>query len=178
MKIDHFLAIFSPEKVRYDKSKSSHDDQHEKTKKIYVSDFWFLKIHHRDICKTFWEIFQNLELWKIKINSRPFFYQKYLDMANEKYLMTISMEKWRKCTSQSFDFWNFIAQIFAKQVERFSKMMNLWKIWKLPILKAIFWPYMVGYDRQKLFYDNQHRKMKKIYISDFSFWKLCHKDLC
>ena len=41
-----------------------------------------------------------------------------------------------------------------------------------------FWPYMVENDKQKLFYDNQHGKIKKIYISDFSFWKLCHRDLC
>ena len=132
-----FLPIFLPETVRYGKSKSSHDDQHEKTKKMYISDFWFLKIHHRDICKTCWEIFENLEIMKNTKKcpfSRPFFYQKHLDMANEKYLMTIRMEKWKKCTSQNFYFWNFIVQIFAKQVERFSKMMNLWKIWKSPIL--------------------------------------------
>ena len=31
----------------------------------------------------------------------------------------------------------------------------------MPILLAIFWPYMVEYDKQKLSYDNQHGKMKK-----------------
>ena len=34
---------------------------------------------------------------------------------------------------------------------------------------GFFGPYMVGYDKQKLFYDNQHGKMKKVYISDFYF---------
>ena len=98
----------------------------------------------------------------------PIFHQKQLDMANGKCFMTIGMEKWRKCTSQIYDFWNFIAQIFAKQVERFSKIMNLWKIWKLPIWLAIFWPYMVEYDKQKLSYDNQRGKMKK-YTSQIFF---------
>ena len=92
-------------------------------------------------------------------------------MANEKYLMTMGMEKWRKCTSQIFDFWKFIAHEFAKLVERFSKIMNLWRIWKLPILLALFWPYMVEYDRQKLYYDNQHGKLKKICILDFFIWQ-------
>ena len=79
-KLPIFLAIFPPKTVRYGKSKSSHDDQHEKTKKMYISDFWLLKLHHRDICKTCWEIFKNYEIMKNKKNcpfSRPFFYQKH-----------------------------------------------------------------------------------------------------
>ena len=36
--------------------------------------------------------------------SRPIFHQKRLDIANKKYLMTISMEKLRKYTSQIFYF--------------------------------------------------------------------------
>ena len=52
--------------------------------------------------------------------------------------MTISMEKWRKCTSQIFCLSNFIAQIFAKQAERFSKNMNLWKMWKFDIQNIIW----------------------------------------
>ena len=93
-------------------------------------------------------------------------------MANEKYLMTISMEKWRKCTSQMFDFWNCIAQIFANKLRDFQKWWIYEKIWKLPILKAIFWSYMVENDKQQLFYDNQHGKMKKIYIIHLRFFSL------
>ena len=33
---------------------------------MYTSDFWFLKIHHTDICKTSWEIINKLEIMKIK----------------------------------------------------------------------------------------------------------------
>ena len=75
-----------------------------------------------------------MKLWKEKKKLPfywPFFYKKHLDMANEKYLMTIGMEKWRKFTSQIFDFWNFITEIFAKHVERFSKIMKLWRISKI-----------------------------------------------
>ena len=68
---------------------------------------------------------------------------------------------------RDFGFLKIIAHKFAKLVERFSKMMNLWKIGELPILLAIFGPYMVKYDKQKLSYDNQHWKLKKIHISDF-----------
>jgi hypothetical protein len=46
-------------------------------------------------------------------------------MANKKYLMMISMEKQRKCTSQIFDFTKFMTEIFAKLNERFSKIMEL-----------------------------------------------------
>ena len=56
--------------------------------------------------------------------SRPFFCHIWMDMANKKYIMTISMEKGRKCTSQIFYFWNFITEIFAKLNERFSKIMK------------------------------------------------------
>ena len=66
--------------------------------------------------------------------SRPIFHQKQSDIASKKYFMTISMEKQRKCTSQIFDFSNFITEIFAKHVGRFSNIMKLWKIGKLPIL--------------------------------------------
>ena len=36
--------------------------------------------------------------------SRPFFCHIRLDMANKKYVMTISTEKGRKCMTQIFDF--------------------------------------------------------------------------
>ena len=104
----------------------------------------YLQNMFRDFRKS-----RNNEKWENGPFSKPFFYQKHLDMANEKYLMTIGMEKWRKCTSQIFDFWKFIAHKFAKLVEIFSKIMNLWKIWKLSILLALFRPYMVEYYRQK-----------------------------
>ena len=100
---------------------------------MYDSDFWFLKIHHRDFCKIEREIFENHEITKnlqIGPYSRPFFYQIRLDMANKKYLMGISIGKGRKCMTQIFDFWKFITEIFAKLNERFSKIMKLRKIYK------------------------------------------------
>ena len=63
--------------------------------------------------------------------SRPFFCHIRLDMANKKYVMTISTEKGRKCMTQIFDFWKFITEIFAKLNERFSKIMKLRKIYKM-----------------------------------------------
>ena len=32
---------------------------------MYISDFPFLKLCHRDFCETFWEIFKNLKVFKI-----------------------------------------------------------------------------------------------------------------
>ena len=50
--------------VRYGKQYISHDDQHGKMKKMYISNFGFWKLHHRDFCQTFWEIFKNHEIMK------------------------------------------------------------------------------------------------------------------
>ena len=72
----------------------------------------------------------NYENWPF---SRPFFHQIQLAMTNKKYLMTISMDKLRKCTSQIFYFGNFVTEILAKCIERFSIIMKLWKLWKLAI---------------------------------------------
>ena len=89
--------------------------------------FYFFKniFLNLDLCKMYWEIFKK----RIQHKKWPFYHQKQLDMAN--YLMTISTEKQRKWTSQIFDFWNFITEIFVKHVERFSKIMKLWKIMKI-----------------------------------------------
>ena len=72
--------------------------------------------------------FQKKSNYKNRPFSRPVFHQIQLDMANKKHVMTISMEKWKKCTSQIFNFWNFVTEIFVKHVERFSKIMKLWKL--------------------------------------------------
>ena len=92
--------------------------------------------------------------------------------------MTISMKKRRKLTSQIFDFWKFITEIFAKHVERFSKIMKLRKIRKLPIFMAICPPETVTYGKSKSSHENQHEKIKKMYISDFWFLKIHHRDIC
>ena len=92
--------------------------------------------------------------------------------------MTISMKKRRKCTSQIFDFWKFITEIFAKHVERFSKIIKLWKTRKLSIFVAIFQPEKVRYGKSKSSHGDQHEKTKKMYISDFWFLKLHHRDFC
>ena len=34
-------------------------------KKMYISDFLILKLHHRDFCLTYWEIFKKWEIFKI-----------------------------------------------------------------------------------------------------------------
>ena len=65
---------------------------------------------------------------------RLFFGHMWLDMTNKNYLMTISMEKWRKCTSHIFHFGNFVTEICAKHTERFLKSIKLWKIPKFKFL--------------------------------------------
>jgi hypothetical protein len=62
-------------------------------------------------------------------------------------------------------------RIFAKHIERFSKSVK----WKK---NAIFWanllPDAVGYGLKVICQDDGHGKTKKMYISDFTFLKLCH----
>ena len=67
----------------------------------------------------------NYENWSF---SRPIYHQIQSDMAENLYAMTTAMEKQKKCASQIFHFWNFITQIFAKHIERFSKDVKLWQI--------------------------------------------------
>ena len=50
--------------VGYDKQKLFYDNQHGKMKKMYIIDFWFLKLHCTDLCKTSLEIFKNDEFMK------------------------------------------------------------------------------------------------------------------
>ena len=107
--------------------------------------------------------------------SRQFFYQIQLDMAKKKCVLTNSMAKWKNCTSQIFHFWNFVTEIFVKHVERFSKNEN-W--WKLAIFRAILIPDQVGYGWQIICQHCKHGQIKKMYISEFWFLKLCHRDFC
>ena len=119
--------------------------------------------------------FQKNKNYKNRPFSRPVFHQIQLDMANKKHATTISMEKWRKCTSQIFDFGNFVTEILCKHIERFSKCK---KLWKLAILFAILLPEIVSYGRQIIYHDYKHGQVKKMYISEFSFLKICHRDFC
>ena len=72
--------------------------------------------------------FQKLRKYENWSFSRPFIYQIQLDMATKKYVTTISMDKLKKCTSQFFNFWNFVTEIFVKHIERFSKIEKIWKL--------------------------------------------------
>ena len=47
-----------------------------------------------------------------------------------------------------------------------------------PFYRLFFGHIWLDMTNKKFFYDNQHGKMKKIHVSDFLFWKLCHRDLC
>ena len=68
-------------------------------------------------------------------------------MANNKYIMTISM-----------DFGNFITEIFAKHFERFSKKL---KFGKLAILHAILLHDLEGYGRTIMRHYYKHGQMNK-----------------
>ena len=57
-----------------------------------------------------------------------------------------------------FYFGNFETEIVAKHIERFSKIIKL---------------EMVSYDRKIMCLHYKHGQMKKMYISDLSFLKLC-----
>ena len=47
------FVIFSMKNAVTEKNRVHHDEEHGKTKKMAVSDFSFLKLCHRDFCKTF-----------------------------------------------------------------------------------------------------------------------------
>jgi hypothetical protein len=103
----------------------------------------------------------------------PFYYQKLYHMADKLYTMTICMDKLKICTSQIFNFWKFVTEIFVKHIERFSKSK---KLGKLAIFFAILLPETVSYGRQIIYHDYMHGQVKNMYISEFSFLKLCHRD--
>ena len=89
---------------------------------LFCSRFWFLKICHRDFCQTYWEIFENWDIMKID-HFLGHFSTRYIQIWQKKeVVLTISMDKWKKCTSQIFDFWKFVTEIFAKHIERFLKI--------------------------------------------------------
>ena len=139
-----------------------------------------LKLHHREHCQICWEIFKNHKVkknlkigqalshfWTIYVWHRPIW----------------NIIWWLACTIKKMYILGFLIFEFSLRRSLQNKLrdfQNSWiyKMWKFPILYANFWPYMVRYDKQQLSYDNQHGQMKKIYISDFLFWKLFHRDLC
>jgi hypothetical protein len=49
-KLSIFRANLLTDAVRYGQKVICHNDGHGKTKKMYSSDFAFLKLHHRDFC--------------------------------------------------------------------------------------------------------------------------------
>merc|ERR1711872_962120 len=52
---------FLHEKYIDRKNKVHHNEEHGKMNKMYISNFQFLKLCHRDFCKTFSEIFNFLK---------------------------------------------------------------------------------------------------------------------
>ena len=58
--------------------------------------------------------------------SGPIYHQIHLDRVKKAYTLMTSMEKQKKCTSQIFDFWNFITHFLKWSEEHFSKYQNMW----------------------------------------------------
>ena len=137
MKIDHFLGQFPTRNskiwpikiISWQSAWKNEEYVHLRFLIFETSSQRFLQNMLRDFQKSC-----NYEKYKNCPFSRPYFYQKHQDMANKNHLMTISIKKWRKCISQILDFWNLSREILAKQVRRFSKIMILRKIRKVPII--------------------------------------------
>ena len=130
---------------------------------MYISDFFsfetssqiFLSNMLRDFQKTW-----NYKKYENAPFSRPIFHQKQSDIASKKYFKTISTEKQRKCTSQIFDFLNFITEIFCQTCwEIFKYHEIIKKIWKLPIFLVNFPPETVENAKQKISLEDQHGKL-------------------
>ena len=95
MKIAHFLGQFSIRNGRILQTKNMSWQSAWKNKENVHLRFLFWKLHHTDL----WKKYENCPF------SRSIFHQKRLKMPYKKYLLRISMENWRKCTSGIFLFW-------------------------------------------------------------------------
>jgi hypothetical protein len=69
--------------------------------------------------------FQKMSNFKKLSLSRQNYHQIQSNTAKKSYAMTRGSEKWKKSTTQIFHFWNFVTEIFAKHIERFSKNVKL-----------------------------------------------------
>ena len=58
--------------------------------------------------------------------SGPIYHQIHLDRVKKAYTLMTSMEKQKKCTSQIFDFWNFITHFLKWSEGHFLKFQNMW----------------------------------------------------
>ena len=110
---------------------------------MYISDFLILEISSHRFVQNILRDFQiswNYETYENCPFSRSIFHQKRKDIANQKYVMTISMGKRRKCTSQIFYFRNFITQICGKnmKIAHFLGQFSTRNGWKCHI-KNISW---------------------------------------
>ena len=80
-----------------------------KKKKIILKSYEFLQ----NVSRDFW--------FFINIKNTPFSKTIYYHI-----LLNTGMEKWRKCTSQIFDYWNYITRYFYQSEELFTKCQKLW----------------------------------------------------
>ena len=116
MKIAHFIGFFWPYMVGHDKQKLFYDNQHGKIKKIHISDFWFLELHHWEFSKTCWEIFKNLEIMQYIKDAH--FLGHFSNRIIWIWLMK-NISWWSAWKNEEnvhlrlFCFWNFIAENFA-----------------------------------------------------------------
>ena len=139
-KIAYFLGQFSIRNTRILQTKNiSWRSAWKKKDNVHLRWFFLETLSHRfveNILRDF-QISWNYEKYEICPFSRSIFYQKWLKMPNKKYLLRISMENWRKCTSGIFDFGNFITEIFWKHSPKVIKCQN-YENWAF--FRAIFPP--------------------------------------
>ena len=144
IEIAHFLGQFSIRNSRILQTKNILWGSAWKNKENVHLRFSYFGNFVTQICANILRDFQislNYEKYENCPFSRTIFHQKRLKMPNKKYLLRISMENWRKCTSGIFDFENFITEIFWKHSHKVIKCQN-YENWAF--FRAIFPPEKVS----------------------------------
>ena len=150
----------------------------EKQRRCTSQIFLFWKFLHTDLCKTYWEIFKYYEIMK---NSKIAYFLGQFFIRNTRILQTKNISwrsEWKNKENVHLRF--FILETwshrFVQNILRdFQTAWTYEKYENCPFSRTIFHQKQLKMPNQKISC-GQHGKLKKMYIWDFWFWKLHHRD--
>ena len=153
-----FYATFSPDTIGYGKQKIFYDDEHGKMKKMYISDFWFWKLCHREFCQTYWEIFKNHEIMK---NAH---FLGHFPARNSK-IWQIKIISWRSAWKNEENV-HLRFLIFETSPQRFLQnilrdFQKSWNYEKRPFSRAFSHQIQLDMPNKKYFLTISRKKWKK-----------------
>ena len=139
-------------------------------KMIFKSDGFF-----QNVLRDFW-FFSEIQNGPF---SGPIYHQIHLDRVKKAHNLMTSMEKQKICTSQIFDFWNFITHFLKWSEEHFSKYQNMWinenlstRSAKLPVM--FYWRELEN--RCKFFFSSISLSRMGSILGRICFWALILSD--